>query len=128
MIILDPGHMFGLAQLDGDEMETLRFVKRIGCKFPGNIPPGYAGTNLQEVFRACISRVQYLDAQISDYRNSVVLHHLRQALHALELRAAERHHITLPVLDGPIELIPVCPHCGHIACVHAMETRERTER
>lgn len=47
MRVLDPGHLYALDSLDkseDDKSQLLRFVKRIGDKFPGNIAPPYAGT------------------------------------------------------------------------------------
>jgi hypothetical protein len=67
MRVMDPGHWYELALLDALPnrlgLETLRFVKRVGDKFPGNQLPAYAGTTTQEVLRALIDRTKYVDAQ-----------------------------------------------------------------
>lgn len=51
MKVLDPGHVYGLANLDLPEEGVLRrrhigltFVKRVGDKYPGNTPPAHFGT------------------------------------------------------------------------------------
>ena len=62
MKVIDPGHKYELAHLDGNGHEVLTFVKREGDGYPGNIDH-HAGTNLQEVFRAALDRVKYLDNQ-----------------------------------------------------------------
>lgn len=118
MRVLDPGHVYALAHLDGISESVLTFVKREGPGYPGNVGH-HEGTNLQEVLRALISRVQYLNAQISDDRNVTVLILLRGALRELEIRAAERHGRRFVWPDNigyEIETAPVCEQCGHIGC------------
>lgn len=121
MRVVDPGHLYALAKLDNRKSRVptyLRFVKREGDKYPGNVGH-YAGTNIQEVLRAVIDRVKYLDNQVPSERNQTVLTHLRLSIAELELRAAERHG---RVLDLPpdgvnhIEMFPTCQKCGHIGC------------
>lgn len=120
MNVLDPGHRYELRHLDGDGVSTLTFVKREGLGYPGNVGH-WEGTNLQEVLRALIDRLQYLNGQIADRRNDRVLHCLRLAIWQLELRAAERHGrcdaAFLAEYDvGQIEAYPTCATCGHIGC------------
>lgn len=137
MRVVDPGHVYELAHLDEDKSPTLaqvghlRFVKRVGAKFPGNAPPAHPGTTTQEVIRALIDRAHYVDAQDPDPRNGEVVEHLRQALYLLEERAAQRRGERLPKrawrsgLDGravgarvlhAVEDEPTCRACGHIRC------------
>ena len=119
MKIIDPGHVYELALLDDwNEQEPpalLTFVKRDGHGYPGN-SGRHAGTNIQEVLRVLIDRVQYLNNQIPDKANDTVIHKLRECLLELELRAAERHRRVLPDLSYEIEKEPVCRTCGHVAC------------
>jgi len=127
MKIIDPGHIYELSWLDGRPPiehynsdwnllnDTLVFVKREGESYPGNFGH-HAGTNLQEVLRACIDRVKYLDKQIHDDMNSIVIHNLREAIFCLESRAATRHKRKLSFID-PVENNPVCYKCGHIGCI-----------
>src|SRR5947207_924247 len=98
MKVIDPGHTYSLRSLDGDGDVRLRFVKRQGPGYPGNIG-SHSGTTTQEVVRALIDRTKYVDKQIPNQRNVQVLYHLRSILFELELRAAERHNRTLPVFD-----------------------------
>jgi hypothetical protein len=114
MKTLDAGHKYELEHLDGANKEILTFVKREGKGFPGNIGH-YEGTNLQEVFRACIDRLKYLDNQIHDSCNIECINHLRQSIYALELRAARRHGKSL-FLDNisNIEDLPVDIKNGHL--------------
>lgn len=60
MKVIDPGHVYELAHLDGQHVERLVFVKREGDGYPGNFGH-HEGTNLQEVLRALIDRVEYLN-------------------------------------------------------------------
>lgn len=109
MLILDPGHLYSLHQLQGytitrgkfnnltsyqaeePETQTVRFVKRVGPKFPGNEAPGYSGTTLQELLRVLINRTIYLNEQESSWHNIVCLTLYRLAMNLLEHRAAKRH-------------------------------------
>lgn len=121
MITIDAGHTYALDRLDGLGDQELRFVKREGAKFPGNVGH-YPGTNLQEVLRACIDRVKYLDHQVQCRENLLILEHLRSCIRLLEERAAKRHGREPDVrmygilTSDPIEWLPTCPKCGHIGC------------
>lgn len=119
MKIIDPGHTYDLRCLDVMEPSLpviLRFVKREGPGYPGNIG-SHDGTTTQEVLRALIDRTKYVDNQIPDDRNDLVLFHLRCAIYQLETRAAERHDRVLPLFDiRDIENQPTCDKCGHIGC------------
>ena len=121
MRVLDPGHRFELAHLDGSGVSILQFVKRIGEKFPGNAPPGHEGTTTQEVLRALIDRIKYVDRQIPHPSNEQAYRHLVEALRWLEMRAAERRSDEAAwqrifVMVKP-ELEPTCITCGHIECL-----------
>lgn len=125
MIVIDPGHVYDLDWLDGkppivsrggtEDNNRLTFVKRTGDGYPGN-QSAHPGTNMQEVLRALIERVQYLDGQISDTRNVAVVNHLRLSIWLLEIRAAERHGRSLNIPIANIELLPTCKKCGHVQC------------
>lgn len=120
MKVLDPGHLYTLDHLDGDSVEYLRFVKREGSGFPGNVGH-YEGTNLQEVLRVLIDRLKYLDQQLTDICNYKCISYLRDCIEELEIRAAKRHNID-PILvwnisnHYNIEEVKTCSHCGHIVC------------
>jgi len=122
MKTVDPGHIYMLDVLDieADERqsaEMLMFVKRQGERYPGNVSH-YPGTNCQEVIRALVDRVKFLDSQLPDSRNQAILQHLREALWLFESRAAQRYGRVLPPLNSMerIEAEPTCPGCAHIRC------------
>lgn len=123
MKILDPGHLYDLDLLDATDAAgraELRFVKRIGDKYPGNQEPAYEGVTTQEVLRALIDRSQYVDAQRPNVANKLVLSNLRSALRWLEVRAAEERGDDIAAekiidMQEP-ELEPVCAGCGHLLC------------
>lgn len=124
MKVLDPGHLYELANLDthdpGNRVERIQFVKRIGDKFPGNEPPACAGTITQEVIRVLIDRTQYVNGQQSDIANEQAIAAFRQALRVLEMRAARERgdfHALLRIVDMQTpETEPTCEHCGHVLC------------
>jgi hypothetical protein len=140
MKIIDPGHVFDLDWLDGNPQvfdpfeipaewrervfvpthsvreNRLIFVKREGEKYPGNVGH-HAGTQIQEVLRAIISRIKYVDEQIPDPSNRNTIDYLRRAFISLEQRAARRHGRAFPMsLWFDIEDQPTCRECGHVGC------------
>lgn len=123
MEVLDPGHTYRLASLDGPMssgrlLDILQFVKREGDGYPGNVGH-YHGTTTQEVLRALIDRTMYVDGQIYDPRNESVLYHLRRAIYLLEERAADRHGRSFVLTGaqvGAIENMLTCEKCNHIGC------------
>lgn len=115
MRCLDPGHVYDLAVYDGLGASRLTFMKREGDGYPGNVGH-HPGTNCQEVIRVLIDRVLYLDGQVPAEENLMILAGLRGALLAFELRAARRHGRSFLDLSEPIETLPTCVTCGHIAC------------
>ena len=120
MDISEPGHIFNLDVLDGNIQETLTFVQRDDPpdKYPGNIGH-HPGTTMQEVLRALISRVKYLDNQIPCWQNKRLLNHLREGIEILEDRNAEKKGYSIYKKVGEtrdIEDIPTCPECLHIGC------------
>lgn len=119
MRVLDPGHRYELNQLDLNTAPVferfsvvLRFVKREGEKFPGNIGH-YPGTTLQEVNRACIDRVKYVDNQISHPNNKIIIFLYRLIIWLLEKRAFERHNKKFELPIDAIENLEVNGH-GHL--------------
>lgn len=116
MKIIDAGHKYQLQTLDGDEKVELRFVKREGPGYPGNVG-SHSGTNIQDVLRVCIDRVKYLNNQIWCEENKRVIEHLRWAIYELETRAAHRHKRNFFYGLDSIEGFGTCTTCGHIGCV-----------
>lgn len=126
MTEIDPGHYFALDLLDAGEnaITAIRFVKRAGVRYPGN-QGACPGTNMQEVLRALIARIKYLDKQDGCVENRQILRHLRDCIRLLEERAARRHkrrpdwrlyESHSPETNDQIEHLPTCWRCGHIGC------------
>lgn len=130
MKVIDPGHVYELRFLDGTATEhdgsfgcglsndRLTFVKREGDKYPGNVGH-HPGTTMQEVLRAVIDRLTYLNEQVYDASNFHTMALLREAIYTLEKRAARRHGRELrldPFERQMIEDLDVCPKCLHIGC------------
>lgn len=116
MWVIDPGHSYRLYSLDGDQSIELTFVKREGPGYPGNVG-AHPGTNLQEVLRACIDRLEYLHAQIPDTRTIGAGTCLRLAMSLLEHRAADRHGRPDPSIQGfSVVSDDFCTTCGHVGC------------
>jgi len=121
MQILDPGHKYKLATLDGDVDVILTFVKRNKPpdKYPGNLD-AYPGTTMQEGLRAYMDRTRYVQEQsritgIPCSENEELLHHLGCALVCLENRAARLHGHTPDITVEEAEYGPFCPVCGHVS-------------
>lgn len=116
MQVLDPGHEYILAPLGGGPSQYLKFVKREGPNYPGNVGE-HPGLLTQEVIRALINRCKYMRDQGNCIETDIIIDSLRTAIFAFEVRAARCRGavIELPTLVG-IEDIPTCPTCGHIRC------------
>lgn len=123
MEVIDPGHKYELAAFDTHGLivcQPLQFVKRNDPpeKYPGN-DSAYPGTQIQEVLRALINRVQYVDNQIHCTQTSKVESNLLQSLWLLEHQHCERHGMpdAMEIVDvGTVDTVPFCPTCGHIIC------------
>lgn len=116
MKVLDPGHEYELAPLDGNVTQTLTFVKREGAHFPGNV--GYhSGTTMQEVIRALLDRARYVNNQIPCVETELAIHSLQTALALFEIRAkrVKGQHLMEQSLDD-LESAVVCVTCGHVSC------------
>jgi len=136
MIVVEPGHVYTLTSYDGGVDPALPFLKRAG---PGNDGESHPGTNCQEVLRALIDRVTYLNGQRPCEQNRLILSDLRDALWQFELRAAEArgeragwltrvNEWAVGTTDGGrptcFERAPACETCGHVLCVidHSLES------
>lgn len=113
MKVIDPGHNYALDQLDGVGAVELRFVKRQGPNYPGNTG-AHRGTTLQEVCRACIDRVKYVNNQKPHKNNTTIIYMFRCIIWFLEERAFEQHGIPFKNIDvRHIEELPTNIH-GHL--------------
>jgi hypothetical protein len=117
MLVLDPGHRYRLNTLDGFAEVVLQFVKREGKLYPGNVGTA-PGTTTQEVLRACIDRLEYVNRQLPCAETEAAIGLLTSALFLLESRAARRHGRDLEAtLAEIVEGKRVCKVCGHIGCL-----------
>lgn len=122
MKTLDPGHKYELLQLDGDGVEVDTYVKRIGDDYPGNHPPAYPGTVLQERLRAAADRLDYVNGQRPCAETEAAARLLETAVLLLEIRAKRVLGQTLYVSSlSDVVHAPVCVKCGHILCSRHVE-------
>ena len=117
MRTLDPGHKYELLQLDGDGVEVDAYVKRIGDGYPGNQPPPYPGTIIQERLRGIVDRLGYVYGQIPCAETEAARHLIESAIVLLEIRAKRVKGKTLEAESvAHVVQAPVCQKCGHVFC------------
>lgn len=119
MKVIDRGHIYELESLDGGESQRLVFVKRFDPKDPSRFPGNFnahPGTTLQNVIRALLERMRYLQGQIWCVENFIGIPLLRIALWLLEFRAARRHGRFFTHGLSFAENARMCPRCGHTDC------------
>ena len=120
MKVVDPGHKYELDTYDcpGLKSQRLVFVKRNDPpeKYPGNTS-SYPGTIMQEVIKALIDRLQYVNRQIPCAETEAVLGLMQTSLFLLEERANRVHGRTLDFSSlGEAGEETTCKGCGHIQC------------
>lgn len=115
MTELDPGHEYLLDSLDGEFLQVIRFVKREGTGYPGNVGH-YSGATMQEVLRACIRRALYVNNQTPSWLTRLGIFGMRFTIWCFEKRAANRHDRKFGIIPIDIENEPKCRICGHIRC------------
>lgn len=86
MIVADQGHNYILDD-NNRSTKTCSLIFFKDAKINGE---GYSGTTNQEVLRALIDRVKFLDNQVPSEFNLKILHHLRMALILHEQRHLDR--------------------------------------
>lgn len=121
MKVIDRGHKYKLHTLDGDTKSYLTFVKREGLGYPGNVG-SYPGTTCQEVLRALIDRLEYLNNQIPCWQNQIARLCCIIALWLFEYRHSRRKGRVLKVLPWRVLDRPICSQCGHIECLEHKTT------
>ena len=98
---LTAGHKYELDHLDGEAKSYLNFVNR-------NEGEEEEGTVNQEVLRALIKRVYFLDGQINWELNEKIVYHLRMAIALHEARAlirkVEKHNLKIEDLELDTDL------------------------
>ena len=86
MKVLDEGHTYALQNNKSDKCEViLKFFKDRVIN-----ENGHEGTTNQEVLRALIDRIKFLDKQLSHKNNKEILYHLRKAIVLHEQRHLDR--------------------------------------
>lgn len=127
MRVLDPGHVYILDSLDGDAPQTIAFVKREGARYPGNVG-SHPGITVQEILRACMDRLEYVNEQIPCYETQAASGLLAAAALMLEVRAKRVKGKVLEADSiGHALALPICATCGHIDCIetHANQSAPR---
>lgn len=89
MEITVAGHSYKLDYLDGEDRDgcwqgTLNFLRR------DDLQDKHGGAQNQEVLRVLISRMHYLQSQLSCEENVKILYYLRAALLEHEIRVLRR--------------------------------------
>lgn len=85
MMVVDVGHKYLLKNNKADTCTELTFFKDACIN-----DNGYAGTTNQEVVRALIDRIKFLDSQVPHKVNSEILYHLRKVIVLHEQRHMDR--------------------------------------
>lgn len=91
MEVIESGHIYGLRKLDHRDGEpdcVLVFVNR-NVSGQQHV---HGGTTNQEVLRALISRMKFLESERHWHGNEEIIYHLQRALLLHEIRALERKH------------------------------------
>jgi hypothetical protein len=112
MRVLDAGHEYELAHLDGSGTSRIVFVKREGEGYPGNVGH-HEGTTSQEMFRILIDRARYVNNQIPCYQTWLSIWLAAACVWLYEHRAAKRHGRKSPGLHDAVFGVP-CGRCGHV--------------
>lgn len=120
MIVVMPGHVYDVQNVDGDGTQRVAFVLRRDEE-ARLLPTGERdeGILAQELLRVLIDRTLYLNAEAPCVENVGIVDRLRECLRLFETRAARR---TIEALPMP-ELQDVCEECQHVLCLHRGEGR-----
>lgn len=123
MKIIDPGHEYLIEALDGGEPQTIKFVKREGANYPGNIGM-HGGPITQEFLRAILDRCIYMNNQSACAETEIIIASLRTALMMFEVRAARCRGTAIDLAHiHYIDDAAACPKCGHIQCDYDRHSR-----
>ncbi len=101
MKVQEPGHAYLLDQIGTDDKWPLLFLKRSGDLVKHDVE--HQGTICQEVMRALIDRLKYLDYLIPCPETQSALTHMRHALYDMEKRAFRRKQQKVNRRDLPHE-------------------------
>jgi hypothetical protein len=125
MKVIEPGHVYELAEVDGIGSQTVRFVRRRDdnarlLSADEGLHPGILG---QELLRVLINRTLYLNDEDPCQEDIEIVARLRECLRLYESRAARR---TIEKMPMP-ERADACPICHHLLCDHRQPGRLRHE-
>ena len=116
MKVVDSGHKYELEVFDTEEVEAtlpLVFVKR---NDPRN-EDAYPGTIIQEVLKALIERLEYVNRQFPCAETESVLHMMKTSLLLMEIRANRLYGRFLHLnREDDILGLQTCRRCGHTQC------------
>lgn len=113
MKVIEPGHIYEVENVDGDETQRVEFVRRRdadGELLPENFRR--EGILCQDLIRVLIDRTLYLYAEAPCEEDTEIIESLRHALARFETRASRRSIEKL----SRIEVADLCPKCQHILC------------
>ncbi len=89
MNILDPGHCYKLDLFDDStEGIQLQFIKKE--EVDGELKTTVNGTTNEEVIKALVDRLRFLQKRLASRENAIVITKLEEALMWLEKRTADR--------------------------------------
>jgi hypothetical protein len=121
--VIDPGHEYLIEALDGGEPQVIRFVKREGANYPGNVG-AHGGPITQEYLRAILHRCVYMNNQGWCAETDIIIASLRAAIMAFEVRAARCRGASIDLKRlSDIDNESTCPTCGHIQCDQSRHSR-----
>lgn len=113
MRVIEAGHVYEMFNVDGDGIQTVRFVRRRG-EDARLLDARHAGVLGQELLRVLVDRTLYLNDEDPCNEDVEIVQKLRDCLRLYESRAARR---TIEKLSMP-EKADACPVCHHLLCVH----------
>lgn len=91
MKIITTGHQYQLASFEGSLPQTLQFIEKVpvsdGSK---ELRTVHDGTTNEEVLKALIDRLQYLNGKFPCRENAIVITKLEESLMWLNKRTADR--------------------------------------
>jgi hypothetical protein len=125
MIVIEAGHVYEVANVDGHGTQRIEFVRRRDHN--GEMRPEELrreGILSQELLRVLIDRTLYLNAENPCREDVEIVDRLRDVLRAYEARASRR---SIEKLSMP-ERHEGCPVCHHLLCFHTDDEKEAAAR
>jgi hypothetical protein len=120
--IIEPGHVYSVANVDGPGEQTIRFVRRRD-EHAKLLEESEEGILSQELLRVLIDRVRYLNDEDPCAEDVEIIVRLRESLRLFETRASRRTIEKMPM----VEMADACPICHHLLCAHRHPESDRLE-